>query len=152
MELSEQLVDTWQIHNRINLFLLENIPEEALAAAPTPKGRNIVFQLAHMHNVRIDWMQKAAAHLTKFSLKGDPPNKTQLQEALQASGEAIAAFLRNGLDKGRISGFKPHPAAFLGYLISHESYHRGEIGLILGQAGYKLNNSVAYGMWEWGER
>jgi uncharacterized damage-inducible protein DinB len=40
----------------------------------------------------------------------------------------------------------------MGYLISHESYHRGEIGIILTQAGYKLDQKIAYGMWEWGKR
>lgn len=53
---------------------------------------------------------------------------------------------------GKIKGFRPHASAFLGYLVAHESYHQGEIGLILGQAGLPLDKKVAYGMWEWGVR
>jgi uncharacterized damage-inducible protein DinB len=41
---------------------------------------------------------------------------------------------------GKIRGFKPHAAAFLGYLISHESHHRGEIGMVLAQSGHPLDN------------
>ncbi|MDQ2888166.1 MAG: hypothetical protein M3Y39_19015 [Chloroflexota bacterium] len=45
-------------------------------------------------------------------------------------------MLRTAFERGgKVKGFKSHAVAFLGYLISHESYHRGEIGIILTQAG-----------------
>ena len=53
---------------------------------------------------------------------------------------------------GKIKGFKPHLVTFLGYLISQESYHRGEIGIILKQAGHPLDDKISYGLWEWGVR
>ena len=31
--MDEQLIETWNIHNRINLYLLDAIPDEALDAA-----------------------------------------------------------------------------------------------------------------------
>jgi integrase/recombinase XerD len=52
-----------------------------------------------------------------------------------------------------LAGATPgHVGAFLGYLISHESHHRGQIALILKQAGMPLDRKVAYGVWEWGVR
>ena len=36
---------------------------------------------------------------------------------------------------GKIKGFKPHAVAFLGYLISHESHHRGQAGWALKASG-----------------
>ena len=53
---------------------------------------------------------------------------------------------------GKVKNFKPHVTAFLGYMISHESYHRGEIGIVLAQSGYPLDQKISYGMWEWGVR
>jgi len=68
----------------------------------------------------------------------------------------IAAFRKGlqeeGFTEGKIKGFKPHPAAFLGYLISHESHHRGQIMLSLKQSGHKVDQKVGYGIWEWGSR
>ncbi|HEV3260331.1 MAG TPA: DinB family protein [Gemmataceae bacterium] len=52
----------------------------------------------------------------------------------------------------RRKGFKPHVVAFLGYLISHESHHRGQIGWALKNSGHPLDQKTAYGLWEWGMR
>lgn len=72
---------------------------------------------------------------------------------MEASGEAIAGLLRAGLAPGgKIKGFKPHPPAFVGYLISHESHHRGQIGWSLKFAGHPLDKKTAFGLWEWGVR
>jgi hypothetical protein len=52
-ELAEQLVETWAIHGRIVLYVLDAIPDEALAGvSATGKGRSVGAQFAHLHNVR----------------------------------------------------------------------------------------------------
>jgi uncharacterized damage-inducible protein DinB len=37
----------------------------------------------------------------------------------------------------------------LGYFISHESHHRGNILLTLKQSGEKISDAVKWGLWEW---
>jgi uncharacterized damage-inducible protein DinB len=77
----------------------------------------------------------------------------RLRAALTASAAAIEALLARALTgDGRVKGFKPHATAFLGYLISHESHHRGQIALALKQSGRPLDRKTAYGIWEWGVR
>jgi uncharacterized damage-inducible protein DinB len=65
----------------------------------------------------------------------------------------MEALLKTSLENGgRIKGFKPHITAFLGYVLAHESHHRGQIALSLKQSGHPLEKKVGYGMWEWGVR
>ena len=77
--------------------------------------------------------------------------KADLCDALEASGRAIEQLLRHSLVAGgKIKGFKPHAVAFLGYLISHESHHRGQAGWALKLSGHPLDQKTAFGLWEWG--
>jgi uncharacterized damage-inducible protein DinB len=153
----EQLVETWAIHNRINLFFVEALTEEGLEVALTPRGRTVYGLFAHMHNVRLMWLKSAApglmAGLEKVEKREEGDGKERLYGALATSGAAIEALLREALAGGeRIKGFKPHAVAFMGYLISHESHHRGQAELFLRAGGYALPDQVSYGLWEWGVR
>ena len=154
--MEDQLVETWNIHDRIHRYLLDAIPPEALGCVSASKGRTVAEQLAHVHNVRLMWLGSAAPELLEGLQKiekGMAMDKEALATALTASGKAVEALLRKSFaGGGRIKGFKPHAAAFLGYLISHESHHRGQIVLTLKQAGHPIDKKTAYGIWEWGVR
>ena len=151
-----QLVEAWQIHDRINLYLLEAIDPASLASHSASKGRSVGEQFAHLHNVRLMWLKSAApellAGLTKVENE-QANDKKLLAKSLAASGKAIGTlFTQSVAAGGKVRGFKPHAAAFLGYLISHESHHRGQIALSLKQAGKPLDKKISYGLWEWGVR
>ena len=150
------LIETWQIHDRINLYLLDAIDPASLAFHSASKGRSVGEQFAHIHNVRLMWLKSAAPELTKDVTKIEndrASDKKLLRKSLMDSGSAISTLLTNALEAGgKVKGFKPHASAFLGYLISHESHHRGQIALSLKQAGKPLDKKIGYGMWEWGVR
>ena len=154
--LAGQLIDTWRIHDRINHYLLDAVPAEALSSVSASKGRTVGEQIAHVHNVRLMWLKQAAPELLEGLEKVEKDRAADvevLRAALRASGAAVETLLRRALaEGGRVKGFKPHAAAFLGYLISHESHHRGQVALTLKQAGHPLDRKVAYGIWEWGVR
>jgi uncharacterized damage-inducible protein DinB len=148
------LIQTFQIHNRINLYLLDAIDAEHLQDISTAKGRNVGEQWAHIHNVRLMWLKEAApnllAELTK--IEKESITKDLLKEELIKSGKAVETMLEQCLAAGKIRGFKPHPEAFVGYLIAHEAHHRGQIMLLLKLCGHAVSKSVMFGLWAWGTR
>lgn len=151
----KQFIETWEIHNRINLYLLKALKEEHLADISSSKGRNVGEQFAHIHNVRLMWLKASKPDLLKDQLKFDKDSKLSkkaLSDGLNKSSQAISALLKIGFEAGTIKGFKPHAAGFLGYIISHESHHRGQIMLALKQSGHMVDQKVQYGLWEWGSR
>jgi uncharacterized damage-inducible protein DinB len=152
----DQLAQTWAIHNRINLYMLDAIADDALGATASPKCRTVHDLFAHIHNVRLMWLKSAApellAGLEEFETKtvGD---KARLRAALEASGRAVEELFRKATAAGgKVKGFKPHATAFLGYLISHESHHHGQAGWALKISGRSLDQKTAYGLREWGVR
>jgi uncharacterized damage-inducible protein DinB len=152
----KQFLETWEIHNRINLYLLDATEPAALSSLSASKGRTVGEQFAHIHNVRLMWLKSAAPDLLAGLMKIEKEqavDKKLLRKALTDSAEAIKSLLgRAAGEGGKVKGFKPHVVAFLGYLISHESYHRGQIILSLKQAGKVLDKKILYGIWEWGVR
>ncbi len=156
MDLQQDLLETWAIHDRIHRYLLAEIDPADLGAVSASKGRSVGEQLAHVHNVRLMWLKSAAPALLEGLAKVEKEQARDRQilvQALEASGQAIAQLLAQALaGDGKVKGFKPHAAAFLGYLISHESHHRGQVLLTLKQAGRPVAQKVSYGLWEWGVR
>jgi uncharacterized damage-inducible protein DinB len=154
----DDLLEMWNAHNAIDLYLLSNLPDGGLDAAPAPGDMPVSQMFAHINDLRLRWVQNAAPDLTAqlpwFEQQPDLAiDAAQLQHALERSGEAVAELVRRSAQAGvGIKDFPGSPAVFLGYLISHESYHWGEIGLALAQAGRPLSSEVALGIWRgwWG--
>ena len=152
--MASQLVEAWEMGNEANLFLLASVPRGGLEARYSPRTRTVAAQFAHLHNVRQRWLRHAAPKLAdglEPFPKGAEPTKAQLKKSLRASEKAVARFLEECEETGRVKGWKGAPASFLGYLIAHEAHHRGLAMVALRIAGYKLPRSVVYGQWDWGK-
>ncbi|HKO99663.1 MAG TPA: DinB family protein [Pyrinomonadaceae bacterium] len=152
----KHLLETWEIHNRVNLYFLEAVDPEHLKDVSASGGRNVGEQFAHIHNVRLMWLKQAAPELIgklQKIEKEDATNKPMLHDLLIDSGQVMGVLLGKSIEAGgKVKGFKPHVSAFLGYLISHESHHRGQIALSLKQSKHPLSKKVLFGIWEWGVR
>lgn len=154
--MNEQIVETWQINARINLYLLEAFEPENLRNALLSKGRSVGEQFAHINNVRLMWLKESAPELLEKCTKVEKEkssDKDFLRECLGKSANAIAELFTDAVNRNaRIKGSKPHTTAFLGYLTAHEAHHRSQIILAAKQAGHPLDKKILYGIWEWGVR
>ena len=153
--LPQSLLNAFDTNDRINQYLLENLPAEAWRAEPPEgKGRTIAAIAAHMHNVRVMWL-KAAAKGSKIPQQLDRSTVTPAQAAkgLEQSRAALSAVLKASLEgDGRVKGFRPDVAGFFGYLVAHDAHHRGQICMLARQVGHPLSQKAMFGMWEWGTR
>ena len=107
-----------------------------------------------MHNVRVMWL-KAAAKGSDIpeQLEKDKVTPAQAAKGLEKSFQALSAVMAASLaSDGRIKGFRPDVAGFVGYLISHDAHHRGQVSMLARQAGHPISQKAMFGMWEWGSR
>ncbi len=153
--LSESLLTAFDTNDRINQYMIENLPADAWRAEPPEgKGRTVAAIVAHIHNVRVMWL-KAAAKGSKIPEQLDRSSVTSAQasKTLELSRGALSAVLKSAMESdGRVKGFKPDVAGFFGYLIAHDAHHRGQICMLARQVGHPLRQKAMFGMGEWGSR
>ena len=152
---NEALVAAFATNNRINEFLIRNLPDEAWRATPPGgNGRDCASMLAHMHNVRLMWLKSfGKTAVLPEKLEGDSFTKDDAVRAFAASQSALEVVVREALaGDGRVKGFKPDVYSFVAYLFAHEGHHRGQISMLARQVGHPLSKSAMFGMWEWGTR
>ena len=153
-ELRTALLQAFDINEKINQYMLGQLPPEAWRAEPpNGKGRTIAAIVAHIHNVRVMWL-KAAAKGSKIpaQLERDKVTVAGAKRGLAESHAALRTLIETSLSSdGRIKGFRPDVASFLGYLFAHDAHHRGQVMMLARQTGHPLPQSAQFGMWEWGK-
>ncbi|HEX7845835.1 MAG TPA: DinB family protein, partial [Chitinophagaceae bacterium] len=142
--------------HRMNLLLIDNTTDNGMQKTLSARGgRSIYLQWVHIHNVRMQWLEICAKDIFKKYEplgKETPFDRKALKKALDDSAKGIEELLsRSWDDNGKVKGFKKGVIPFLGYFISHESHHRGNILLTLKQSGEKIPDAVKWGLWEWGK-
>ena len=151
--LPDALLTAFDTNDRINEYLIDNLPPDAWRAEPPQKkGRDVAGIFAHMHNVRVMWL-KATGGKVPDQLDRHTVTLLQAKKGLEASRAALHDVISDALSgQGRIKGFRPDVAGFIGYLIAHDAHHRGQITMLARQTGHPIPQKAMFGMWEWGVR
>jgi uncharacterized damage-inducible protein DinB len=154
--MKEQLLNAWRINNRMNLLMMDNITDTGMQKTLSTRGaRTVYLQLVHVHNVRMGWLEVCAKDISK-KYKALNKEAAYDRKSLRIAFEDSAAgleelFALSWDDGGKVKSFKTGLIPMLGYFISHESHHRGNILLTLKQCGEKIPDTVKWGLWEWGK-
>ena len=152
MDLKKDLIDSWNLNNKITLYLLKNIESDWLSAKILGKGRSIGEQFIHINNIRSFWIGKVGK---KIDLKLDKKyfnDREHLNKTLEISALKMTETLNEIFQQEKITGYKPHPLAFYSQVIAHEAHHRGQIMMTITKNGFPISKSVNFGLWNWNNK
>jgi len=162
IDLRDSILDAWKTNNRVTIFLIENLPVEVLEAAVPGIPRRTVRMIAgHIHNARCGWIKtlgKPHGIAVPQNVNRHKVQPKELISALERSGKCMSDLLEFGCDHG--GTIPPTPAYVwrnlpldvghvLGYFVSHEGHHRGQIIMIARQLGCRLPSEIVDGVWQW---
>lgn len=150
----DEIVEAWRINQRVNLRLLEAIRDTGLRCTLSKRGgRDVARQFAHLQYVRAYQLAKRAKPLAEgivIFATHDQPDRATLVAALDDSSGRIEEWLRRAA--AGEPGFRTQKrgvVATLGYLIAHESHHRGSVLLTLKACGEPVDKDVRDAIWDW---
>lgn len=152
--MTESLLEAWRTNQRVNLRLIDGIREAGMRCTLSRRGgRNVIRQFAHLQYVRAYQLRNRAKPLAEGIRIFDTyeePDRAVVREALEDSSERIAEWVRRASEGAR--GYRTlskGAAATIGYLIAHESHHRGAILLTLKVCGEPVDRRIRDGIWDW---
>jgi uncharacterized damage-inducible protein DinB len=154
LDFRNALLEKFAICQKANQRMLGNMPGAAWhTAPPSGKGRTIADVAAHIQQVRLMWLSaadKSAKPLAK--LQPEKAARAEVQAALRESAAAVESVLQKALHDpaGKVPSCKPNVITFIGFLIAHDSHHRGQIAMLARQVGHPVDRKTFYGRWEWG--
>ena len=147
----DSILLSWQYNQEINNKLLSSIQDEWLTDRAISRGRNVREQIAHIHNVRLMWLEAKSISPEdgcKKINREDVLSLTDLNHQLRLSAKSMNRLFEKIGPGFKAKGKQVDITRFFTYLIAHESHHRGQIILHLKLCGHTLPKEMKFSMWD----
>ena len=146
-----QFREAWGMNQKTLLRLLAALGEADLTASYALRSRNVRQVLVHIHNMRLHWLAALADNPPTINrLKSrEAHTVAELKKALEASSEAISAWLSEIATRDKVNVFGHSPITMLGFMHAHEAQHRGQIIIALRLSGRPLPRETIDSLWDW---
>ena len=144
IDLLEVILDSWNRNNRILVNLLRALPPGGLQARTLPDSPSVAQMFAHMHYVRLIFIEEDAPEFAAPL----PPHEwinnldaDQIAAELDSSADAVRIAVEALTRSGKpMKLHYDHPVFFLQHMIWHEGYHHGQIKLALKAIGHPFDD------------
>jgi uncharacterized damage-inducible protein DinB len=152
----EDFLNDWEYEREATLKMLTNLTDESLNQRVTPQGRSLGFLAWHI-TVSIGEM------MSRTGLKVDAPDENSdapasamaIKTAYNAASASLEEEIKSNWDDDTLIieddmyGQNWKRGTTLGILITHQTHHRGQMTVLMRQAGLKVPGIYGPSYEEW---
>lgn len=149
-------LETWKYESEATLKVFNNLTDESLNQKVTDEGRTLGFIAWHITQTIGEMMSKTGLIFPDFDEKDSAPKHTT---EITTQYEKLSAMLKNQIEENwkdemlkddlNMYGQVWKRADVLSSLIAHQSHHRGQMTVLMRQAGLKVPGVYGPSKEEW---
>ncbi len=149
-------LDAWKYESASTLKVFDNLTDESLRQKVTPEGRSLGFLAWHITQTIGEMMSKTGLNFPGFDEHAPAPSSAKpIRAEYEKLSDAMVIQLQNSWkddmlqDDLNMYGSTWKRADVLSSLIAHQSHHRGQMTVLMRQAGLKVPGVYGPSKEEW---
>lgn len=153
-----EFLNDFQKESETTAKIFANLTDEALLQKVTPEGRNLAYIAWHIVITVGEMMNKSGLSVEAPSEDSDPPESAkEILESYNAVSKSLIAEIKSKWtdemmnDDLEMYGEKWKRHVLCKALINHEIHHRGQLTVLMRQAGLKVPGTYGPSKEEWGQ-
>ncbi len=148
----------WKYESDSTIKMLDNLTEDSLNQKVTPDGRSLGFIAWHLSQTIPEMMGKTGLRINGPAIDAPMPNSSkEIKEAYEKSSKSFIDQIEKEWNdeslktEDEMYGNKWSRGLTLLYLLLHEAHHRGQMTVLMRQAGSKVPGVYGPSKEEWTE-
>ena len=152
----EDFTNNWEIESKGTLIIFGNLTDESMSRKVSADGRSLGFIAWHITQTLTEMLGHAKLKLDSTADKDEMPTTiSEIVSIYERDSKAAAEIIQNSwkdeeLDEEiEMYGQKMKKGFVLYVLVSHQTHHRGQMTVLMRQAGLKVPGIYGPAKEEW---
>lgn len=138
----DEFIEAWEYESRVTQQCLDRLTDASLGQAVTPEARTIGRLAWHIAQTLPEMMARTGLHVSGLGEHDPvPPHAAEIPAAYRAASASLIEQLRAHwtdatlAERDDMYGESWTRAQTLGALVAHQTHHRGQLTVLMRQAG-----------------
>ena len=147
----------WKYESDATLKVIKNLTDESLNQKVTAEGRSLGFITWHITTSISEMLSKTGLPVKDISESPAPKNVKAIYDEYENSSSAVSNLISKQWtdemlqDEVNMYGQNWKRAKVLGSLVAHQAHHRGQMTVLMRQAGLKVPGIYGPAKEEWAQ-
>jgi uncharacterized damage-inducible protein DinB len=153
---TEDFLKDWKYESDSTLKILNALTDDSLAVKVTDIGRSLGFLAWHIKQSIGEMMNRTGLNITGYDERQEMPSTAaEIKDSYKLTSDSLVEEIKNKWNDDTLKleddmyGEKWKKGSTLGILILHQTHHRGQMTVLMRQAGLKVPGVYGPSYEEW---